>query len=158
MKGLIRNTITIYLFLLFLACTAKAQLSVETLGAIRNHNITGRESYGVGVGLGYKFNNWVTGRVRALSYSDDDWRGGVVDEGSLLVDATLLRSANGKIQLGAIGGADRDFAADDWGFSVGLRPSINLTKNLSLFGESRIRAWFKQSKDLITTAGLNLSF
>ena len=139
-----------------LAFTCTAQLSAELLGAMRHVNIDGRVQWGAGVDIGYAFNKEATiiGHVRAISYSDNDWRGGVVDEGSALLEANLFTSANKKVSLAAIGGADRDFEADDWGFSVGLRPSLKLTENLSLVADSRIRAWFKQDKDIVTTLGL----
>jgi hypothetical protein len=133
-------------------------LSLEVLGAYRSVNLGDRDQYGAGLDLGIKFNNFVSGHIRALAYSDNHWRGTVVDEGSALIEAKLLGSANGRLTLSAIGGADRDFAADDWGFSVGPRISIVLTKYLSIVGESRLRAWFDQEKDLITTAGLKFSF
>lgn len=134
------------------------ELSIETLGAIRHVNIHDGADYGVGLDLGFKLNSWVTGHVRVIAYSNDDWRGSSIDEGSLLAEATLFKSASGKVALAGIAGSDRDFVADDWGFSVGLRPAIALTKRVSLVAESRIRAWFKQSKDVITTAGLQFRF
>lgn len=141
-----------------LSASAAPQISIETLGAVRNANINGAATFGAGVDVGVKFNDWVTGHARALAYETDNWRGSVVDEGSLLVEAQLFSSASKRVTLSAIGGADRDFVADDWGFSVGIRPAIVLTKNFSIVAESRIRAWFKQDKDLITTAGLRFSF
>jgi hypothetical protein len=135
-----------------------SNLSVSPFGAMRSVNIGDRNDYGAGLDIGYKVNAYVNLHVRAIAYSNDDWKGGAIDEGSLLASASLLKSSDGGFQLSAIGGADRDFAADDWGFSVGLRPSFRLHKNVSVYGESRIRAWFEQEKDLITTAGLIFSF
>jgi hypothetical protein len=134
------------------------RMSVETLAAIRSVNIGDGEQYGAGLGLGYKFNSYVTGWARALAYETDNWRGSTIDEASLLVEARLFNSGNGSFRLAAIGGADRDFDAQDWGFSVGLRAGLSLTPNLGLVAESRIRAWFDQEKDLISTAGLAFSF
>lgn len=135
-------------------------LSVETLGVVRHQNLNfKKDSYGVGLGLGYAFNDWVRGHVRAVAYdSPDNWRGGVVDEGSALVEARLFHSNNGRISLSAIGGADRDFRAEDWGFSVGARAGVAVYGPLSLGAESRIRAWFKQEKDLVSSVFLQLSF
>ena len=152
------KTLIALLFTTVASFGAMPTLSIETLGAIKNPNITDKAHYGAGLDVGAKFNKFVTGHVRAISYSDQDWRGSAVDEGSLLVEARLLGSESGKLTLSAIGGADRDFALDDWGFSVGARGAVQLTKNFGLFGESRIRAWFHEEKDLITSAGLAFTF
>jgi hypothetical protein len=146
----------IALITLLAATVAQAQLSVETLGVIRHQNITDGEDYGVAVGVGYNLNKTVRLGVRLVSYSNDDWRGGVVDEASALVTARLV--SLGKLNLSAIGGADRDFGADEWGFSTGLRVDVPLSKRMSLVAESRIRAWFAGEKDLISGLGLQIGF
>lgn len=133
-------------------------LSVETLAVIRSAGITDSTDYGAGVDLGLKLNAYVTGHVRAVAYSNDDWRGSAVDAGSLLVEAKLLTSANKKVTLSAIGGVTRYFGEEDWAFGVGPRVSVSLTKNLSLVGETQIEALFKGDKNLITSAGLQFSF
>lgn len=146
----------ITLITLALATVAQAQLSVETLGAIRHQGITDGEDYGVSAGISYRVNKTVKLGVRVTSYSNDDWRGGVIDEASALVTAKLF--SIGSLSLNAIGGADRDFGSDEWGFSVGLRPEVPLSKRVSLVAESRIRAWFAGEKDLISSIGLQFSF
>lgn len=150
-----RHIITI-IAALFAAVTVQAQLSVETLGVIRHQGITHGEDYGAAVGVGYNLNKTVKLGVRVVSYSNDDWRGGIVDEASALVTAKLI--SLGKLNLSAVGGADRDFAADEWGFSTGLRVDVPISKRVSLVAESRIRAWFAGEKDLISGIGLQLSF
>lgn len=158
MKGLIKLTSTIYMCLLAV-CTANAQLSVETLGVIRHKNITQGPAYGAGVDIGYKFNKYVSGHVRAVAYEENDWGGSVIDEGSLLVRATLLRSENNAFSLYAIGGGDRSFGViEDWGFSVGLGARLTLYKQLHIGADSRVRAWIKQEKDLVSSAFIGLSF
>lgn len=134
------------------------QLSVETLGAIRHADIAGKPTYGAGVDVAVKFNRFVTAHVRAIGYETDNWGGGAIDEGSALIEARLFSSNNGKISLSAIGGGHRDFAREDWGFGVGARASVNIIGPLSLFGQSEIRAWFNQPKDVLSTAGLQFSF
>jgi hypothetical protein len=151
----IRLTIIASLMMLC-TITVPAQLSVETLGVIRHQNITDGEDYGVSVGAGYALNKTVKLGVRLTSYSNDDWRGGVVDEASALVTARLF--SLGSLTLSAVGGADRDFTADEWGFSTGLRVDVPVSKRVSLVAESRIRAWFAGEKDLISGIGLSLSF
>lgn len=150
-----RHIITI-MAALFAAVTVQAQLSVETLGVIRHQGITQGEDYGAAVGIGYNLNKTVKLGVRVVSYSNDDWRGGIVDEASALVTAKLVSLGN--LNLSAVGGADRDFSSDEWGFSTGLRVDVPLSKRVSLVAESRIRAWFAGEKDLISGIGLQLSF
>lgn len=133
-------------------------LSVETFAAIKHTGITKGEDYGAGVGFEYKFNQYVSGVVRAVSYSNDDWRGSTIDEGSLLVKATLFGSASKGVSLYGIGGVDRAFGVDDWGFGAGVGVGVKLHKNVELFGETRVRAWMDAEKDLITAAGINWSF
>ena len=134
------------------------KLSVEAIGAIRYNDLKGPGDYGAGADFGYQFNKYVTGHVRLLAYETDNWRGSAIDEGALLVEAKLLRSANGKLSLSAIGGAHRDIARDDWGFGVGLRGVANIYKTLSAFAGGEIRAWFDQPKDGLITAGLQFGF
>ena len=50
-------------------------ISVETAAAIKHQGITGGQDYGAVLGLGYKFNKYVDLKARAISYSNDDWRG-----------------------------------------------------------------------------------
>ena len=136
------------------------KLSAEVLGVLRLYDLdSNQDSYGVGADVAYSFNHWVKGHIRAIAYeSPDGWRGGAVDEGSALVEARLFQSANQAISLSAIGGADRDFSASDWGFSVGARASVVVYGPFYVGGESRIRAWFKQEKDLVSTVFAGLTF
>jgi hypothetical protein len=155
MKTII-TAINCYLFTLF-ACLA-GNLSVETIGAIRHPNFD-NPVWGAGIDLGYKLNSFVTLHGRAIGYETDSWRGGAVDEGSIYASAMLFSSANQGLKLAATAGGHRDFHADDWGFGVGLRPSLTIIKNrLDLFGASELRAWFNHDKDLLTTFGLSLKF
>lgn len=152
----ILTAVTCYILTL-LGCLA-GNISVETLGAVRHINIHDGVDYGAGVDLGLKLNSFVTGHVRALAYESDNWRGSTIDEGSLLIEARLLTSANKKLSLSAVGGVTRDFGVDDWGFGVGPRLTVQLTPNIGLVGESQIRAWFDREKDLITTFGIQFTF
>ena len=130
-------------------------LSVETLGAIKHTGITKGEDYGVGVGVNYSFNKYVTGTVRALSYSNNDWRDSVVDEGFVGVIARVL--GNKSVSLNVIAGGDYSFTSQNWGLSAGLRPEFKLSENISLFIESRIQ-FMEDGKNLVSGAGVNFSF
>lgn len=136
-----------------------SNLSVETLGVIRHNNIHDGVTYGAGVQVGYSFNKYVTGIVGAIAYEEPNhWGGTAVDEGSLLVMATLLSSKSGGISLSAIGGAFHRFDTDDWGFGVGPRLDISLTENFGIFGQSMIQAYDKGGKALESGVGLFLTF
>ena len=138
----------------------ESKLSAEVLGVLRLNDLdSNQDSYGVGAGVAYNFNAWVKGHIRAIAYeSPDNWRGGAIDEGSALVEARLFHSQNGRISLSAIGGADRDFRESDWGFSVGARAALVVYGPFSIGAESRIRAWFEQDKDLISSVFGQVSF
>jgi hypothetical protein len=138
---------------------AKApRLFVEGVGAIRYDDLKGPATYGGGADLGYAFNKYVIGHARVLTYETDNWRGTAVDEGSLLAEAKLLSSANGKLSLSGIGGVHRDFDRDDWGFGIGARGTAVVYKTLSAFAQGEIRAWFSKEKDGLVSAGLQWAF
>ncbi len=136
------------------------KLSVETLGVMRSINIGDGEQYGVGLDVGLKLSKPVTLHLRGVSYHDpDQWRGAMIDEASVLAEARLFGSDNGRLTLSALAGGDYNVEPEDFGFSAGARVAFNLTKNFAIVGDSRIRAWFNDvQKDIITTAGLRFSF
>jgi hypothetical protein len=133
-------------------------LSVSPYGAMKSVNITDGHVFGAGIAVDYKVNTPVSVGIRATSFETDEWRGSAIDEGSFVVTAVLLKSDNNGLTLAAVGAVDRDFDNQDWGFSTGARVAAKLHKQVELFGESRIRAWFDQDKDLITSAGVKFSF
>lgn len=137
-------------------CTA--QVSLETLGQLRYSTSTDTHTYGVGVDAGYKLNQWVTGHIRAVSYETDNWRGGAIDEGSLLVEGSLFKSANGKVTASAIGGVYRDFSERSWGLGVGGRLTATLYKKLAAIGEVQVRLHEEAHFELVPVVGLQLSF
>lgn len=155
---------TFAVFAFIFACLAVVcragdlQLSVETLGAVKHADFAGKPLYGAGADVALKFNKFVTAHVRALAYETDNWGGGAIDEGSLLVEARLLSSANGKISLSAIGGGHHDFGRGDWGFGIGAKVAANIYGPLSIFAQDEVRAWFNGPKDNLATAGLEFSF
>lgn len=136
------------------------KFSFETLGTIKHSGENFKEvNYGAGVAVGYTFNKYVTMYGRGLTYkNEDNWRGGAIDEGSLLFESNILQTKDGAAALGIIGGVDRDFHRDDWGLSVGVCPSFKLSKNVSIFVESRFGLEEKAGKSIRTTGGLNWSW
>ena len=146
--------------LLMGALSSNAQLSVETLGVIKQSGfLQGSANYGAGATLGYAFNEHVKFNVRALAYeADNNWRGGVVDEGGLGIEAKLFSSANGKIHLSAIGGVNHDFEGDDWGMELGVKPSFTVYKQLYIFGQLSYQIWDKQESTTLSGVGLGLFF
>jgi hypothetical protein len=154
-----------YLCLAFFAAAAEtAQLSVEAIGAIRYIDLKA-PTYGAGADVGFDFNKYVTGHARLLAYDQravgcdpGGWGGSAIDEGSLYVQAKLLRAANGAVVLSGIGGGSYDPNKGDFGFGVGLRSDFNIWRRLSLFAAGEIRAWMNQPKDALVTGGLSWHF
>ena len=74
----------------------------------------------------------------------------------------LVRNANETFSLYGLAGGDRDWGRDDWALSVGGGVQLKVHKNVSLFADSRLRAWLNanddKSKDIATRAGISLSF
>jgi len=163
MKLIRTFTLILVVFTLFFALKSNGasyldNISVSPYAAVVHHNITDGQSYGAGVALGLGINKFVSLELGATSFSDNDWGNSAIDEASLLVKARLVHNANETFSLYGLAGGDRQFEADDWAFGVGLGVELRLAKNISLFGDSRIRSWFNSREDLITRAGINLSF
>lgn len=171
-----RLIIRSFLFLIgffTIVTTSQAQLSGELLGAIRHVGIVDGRDYGVAADIGYALSEPVSLHVRAVSYSNQDWRGSAIDETSVLCQARLLYSQNKKVVLSGIGGVDRVWDYDAWGLSIGPRLSFELlhslpigkTGPLTLVLETRYRVFAKglgQEKtkwndDLSSVFGFNLA-
>jgi len=133
-------------------------ISVSPYATVVHHNITDGQSWGPGVGLGLGINKFVSIEADITSFSDGDWGGSAIDETSLLVKARLVHNANETLSLYGLAGGDRQWERDDWAFGAGLGVELRLAKNVSLFGDTRIRSWFNGKDDLITRAGVNISF
>lgn len=146
------------LCILFFVTPASAQISVETIGAVRLINIDKGEQYGAGAVIGYDLNKYVKGFVRVIGYETDNWGGTAIDEGSLGVEAQLLRSANGKFSLSAIGSVNRNFEYSKLGLSGGGKVSAVVYKSLYAFGQGEFRFWDGIDKDALITFGLGLHF
>lgn len=139
-----------------ICCLAAPALSVETIGAVRFVGIDKGEQYGAGLGVSLALNKHVALTGRALSYSDNDWRGSVVDEAGAGVEATLLRL--GGLRLAAVAGVNYSFDSDDIGVGAGGKASLDIYGPLYTFGGAEWRFWDKQESDLHVTAGIGLRF
>lgn len=139
-------------------CAGDATYSLETLGTLRYNTSTERKDWGAGADLGLRLNRYVLGHVRAIAYSTDSWRGGAIDEGSLLIEGELLRSSNRKMVLSVIGGADRQFTDDVWGLSAGPRLRVFFSSRFSVLGELRARIFERSDLELVPTLGLSWAF
>lgn len=137
-----------------------ADISVSPFATVVHHNITDGQSWGAGLDVGLGINKFVSLHLAGTTYSEENWGNSAIDEASLLAKCRLVRNANETLSLYGIGGADRDFNTDDWAIGIGLGVELRVHKNVSLFGDSRVRAWFREGRteDLQTRAGINLSF
>lgn len=134
-------------------------VTLSPFGAMRSIDITDGEQWGAGLDLGVPLNKYVSVHAQALGYSDNDWRGPAIDEVAVLAKADLVRYADERLKLYALGGADRSFDVDDWAFGIGAGLNLILSKNVSIGVDSRIRAWFdRREEDLLSRALLSISF
>lgn len=151
-------------------------ITIAPVGAVRTADITGASEWGAGLDLGVKVNPFVSLHVVNLSfegqghskeYSEEkleyttgphSWGGSVIDETALLAKAKISRFSNETFSLYAIGGGQRDWEADDWGFSAGAGVELAFNKRLSLAADYSLRAWFNRDKDSLLRAMVNLSF
>ena len=160
-----KNNVGVGLFIITLillayasAASAATQLSAEALGVLRYDTKSYEKTWGAAVDVGVKFNSWVTGHVRAISYETDDWRGGAIDEGAALIEARLFQSANNALSLSAVGGVTRSFAVEDWGLAGGGRLAYALSPNVSIVLESLAVIQEQSDAALLSFAGVRLSF
>ena len=137
--------------------------SITPFGVLNHPNITDKPIYGAGIDVGYNVNHTVSLHVANLAYESNlqpefgkggrlrdrhDWGGSAIDETSLFVRADLIKYSQERLVLYAIGGGDRSWDRSDWGFSAGAGLELRFSKNLSVGADARVRAWFKESKDL----------
>lgn len=147
---------------MFITClAAPAGISVETLGAVRLVGVDQGEQWGAGVQASYDLNKHVALTGRALAYETENWGGSTVDEASLGVEAKLLKSANGKFGLSAIGGVHRSFGLyEAWGIGLGGKVTAVLYRQLYGFGQAEYRIWDErpENDDLLLSFGIGLRF
>lgn len=148
--------------------------SITPFAALNHPNLTDGPRWGVGLDIGYNLNPTVSLHLSNLGYESNpqsgvrneqrfnrdlhNWGGPAIDETSLLLRADLIGHSKERFVLYGIGGADRSWETEDWGFSVGVGAEIRLSKNVSLGADARVRAWFKQEKDLLTRGFLSFRF
>lgn len=141
-----------------------SNISVSPFGTIVHDGIGDGESYGAGLALSYGVNPFVSVELSAVTYSDNDWRDEAIDESALLVKARLLKDESGKLSLYAIAGADRDWGREEWALSGGIGVQFTVHQNVSIFVDSRVRAWManddgdSKTKDIATRGGFRFSF
>lgn len=150
-----------YLLTLFACLAAPSGITVETLGAVRLVGVDGGEQWGAGVQGSYDLNKHVALTGRAIAYETENWGGSTVDEASAGVEARLLRSANGKFGLSALGLVHRSFGQyEAWGIGLGGKATATIYKSLHAFGQAEYRIWDKrpENDDLLLSFGLGLRF
>lgn len=138
-------------------------ISVSPYAAVQHQNITDGQNYGAGLDIGLGINKFVSIHALNTAYQTEDWGNSAIDETSLLGRFRLVHNASETLSLYGLAGGDRNWNTDSWAFGAGLGVELRVSKHVSLFGDSRIRAWFKDhndtgAKDLQTRAGLQFSF
>jgi len=155
----ILTAITCYCLTLIacLAANITDKLSAETVAAIRLPE-GGAGQWATGIGASYSANKFVAVTARVLSYEPANGSGNLVDEASAGVEAKLLKSANGKLGLNAIGGVKYGFELEDWGMALGGRATASVYGPLYAFGESEWIVWQEQPQELRLSFGVGIKF
>ncbi len=134
-------------------------ISVAPVGALKTAEINGESQWGAGVDVGLTLNKFVSLHVVNLAYeSDNEWRGGTVDETAVNVEAKLSKFSTESFSPYFIGGGVRSWEHEDWGFTAGLGVKLQFTKNFSLGGDYSLRAWFDGPEDSLARGYLQLTF
>ena len=136
------------------------RIDIQTIGVYRSVDFESAR-YGAGALLGVSLNKYVTLGLSLVAYengSERAWGGAVIDETSLLVQASLLRSDNGKLELFAVGGGARDWQHDDWAFGCGLGTRLNITKRFYAESSAQVRAWIHGGRDIFVPFGVGYKF
>ena len=154
------------------------RLSLSPVGAYRQAGFTGGPSeYGAGVDVGLKINEYVGIHCRNLTFQsndhatgikgkdglagvryEDDWGGSAIDETSVYAKADFKPFSSDQFYLFGTGGGSRHWSSDDWSFGVGAGVEYRFTRNISASIAREVRAYFKGTKDWLSTASVNLSF
>lgn len=142
--------------------TLLENISVSPYATVVNDGIEDGESYGAGVALSLGINKFASIELTATTYSDNDWRDEAIDETAVLGKFRLVKNASETFSLYGIAGGDRDWGRDDWALSVGAGVQLRVHERVSLFADSRLRAWLSgndgKNKDLATRAGIGFNF
>lgn len=133
--------------------------TVAPVVAIQTAGIIGESQLGAGLDLGVGVNKFVSIHATALTYENENWKNGVVDESELYGKAKFVSYAKEAFSVYGKGGVVRQWTEDDWGFGVGLGSELRFNKNVSLAADYTIRAWFNGSeKDSLARLLVNFSF
>lgn len=136
-------------------------ISVSPYAAVVHDGINDGESYGAGLALGLGINEFASIELSATTFSDNDWRDEAIDETAVLGRFRLVKNASETFSLYGLAGGDRDWGRDDWALSVGAGVQLRVHENVSLFADSRLRAWLNgndgKTKDLATRAGISIT-
>lgn len=137
-----------------------SEISVSAVGAYQQAEFThGPGQWGAGVDLSLPVNPFVSLRLRNLAYEGDGtWGDSVIDETALYGRADFKPTKSDKFFLFGVGGGSRHWDRDDWSLGLGLGAEYRFTKNVSVNIERDIRAYFKGSRDWLTTAAINIKF
>lgn len=134
--------------------------SFSPVAAWKAPNLIDNGSIGTGIDIGYSLNKSVSLHGEILKFQRNhefDWP--AIDETSLLVKADFMRDSKERFVVYALAGGDRSWGnIEDWAFGAGLGFEVKFSKNISIGADSRVRAWFKQDKDLLTRGLLNIKF
>lgn len=156
MNRITPKTVLLSIVLFLATYVARAEIVIEPLGLYRHNLSTDAGKWGAGLDAGLEFNRYVTGHLRLTTF--EDWGGRAIDEAALLVEGALLRSANSKVTLSAIGGVARNFNAGSWGLTVGPRLSYALSKNAALVTEAQLGLFQRDTFTVTPAVALRLSF
>lgn len=155
--------------------------SVSTVGAIKTEHLDGPSQWGAGLDIGASVNPFVSLHVVNLSFEgpvqtttqqktkggfktvttgEDPWRGLLVDETDVQIDAKLSRFSNESFSLHLVSGGQYDWNDKDYGINAGLRLVFDFNKHVGISAGYSIRTWFKGDThvDSLATAQLGLSF
>jgi len=137
--------------------------SVSPYGAV-SHPDFGKPVWGAGLDLGYNINRVVSVHLAntVFDYDHAGWfEHSSIDETEALFRADLIKTGGaGKDRFVAflLGSGSRNWETEDWAFGAGVGAELRLSRNFSLGVDSRIRAWMKQDKDLMTRGFLSVKF
>jgi hypothetical protein len=163
LKGRTKTMKTLLAFILTASISAQAadfwgQFTLAPVIALKAPNIDGDGILGAGAALSFRVNDFVSLQVHNLAYESNNWRDSTIDETSFLVKADITKFKWNSFVPYFIGGGQRDWTREDWGFSAGVGAQYNFSKKISLGADYSLRAWFNNDKDSLARGFLSISF
>ena len=137
--------------------TLISKLGVKAYAALEHPQFDNPE-WSAGVDVGFRLNEKVTLHADLMSFAYNEWRGSVVDRASLLGKYELFTSANKAFVVYGLAGGGYNLHSDNWLFTAGLGVSLDVTKNLQLFADSRPYAEFNANSGLSSRFGIGWNF